>query len=233
MKKTVYPMPISFGLGLLLMGTVAWLVSAMLQVFPAILEIHWLVLLIPAVLCSVGALIAHLCAKGRTGIYLLSYGINAIGSGCAVGVLMGVKGMISTLILVQSLLPALLLGILCWAFLAFIDYYPGIVTLLFVVLSVILLIVGFVIWVKVMPLVGCTMVFSALFVLLFPVFVNVALDDARDTFRYLSFSGFTAFIAILFAVIIILSEGQALDGLDGFDGLGGGSLNIGRRRRYP
>jgi hypothetical protein len=59
MKRLTYPMPICFCLGLLLMGVVAWLVSAMLQAVPGLMELHWIILLIPAVLCSVGALIAH------------------------------------------------------------------------------------------------------------------------------------------------------------------------------
>ena len=109
MKSSTYPMPICFTLGLLFMGVVAWLVSAMLQAVPALLELHWIILLIPAVLCSVGALIAHRCAKGRTAAYLLSYGANAIGSGWAVGALMGMKGILPAMTLVQSLLPALFL----------------------------------------------------------------------------------------------------------------------------
>ena len=41
MKNSTYPMPICYSIGLLLMGAVAWLVSAMLQVVPALAGLHW------------------------------------------------------------------------------------------------------------------------------------------------------------------------------------------------
>ena len=231
MKRLTYPMPICFCLGLLLMGVVAWLVSAMLQAVPALMELHWIILLIPAVRCSVGALIAHRCAKGRTAAYLLSYGANAIGSGWTGGGLMGMKGILPAMTLVQALLPALFIGILCWVLLATIDYWPGIITLFFAILSVALVITGFVIWVKVMPLMGCTMVFSALFLLPFPISVNVAMDDTDDTIRYLSFSGFGAFILILFVVVLILTEGEGAEGFEAFGEIGFDALDVRRRRR--
>lgn len=231
MKKSTYPMPICFGLGLMIMGSVAWLISAMLQAFPVLMELHWIILLIPAVLCSIGALIVHRWAKGRTGAYLLGYATNAIASGWAVGVLMGIKGIVSTAIMAQSLVPALVLGFLAWGLLATIDYWPGIITLVFEVLSVALLIVGFVIWIKVMPLMGCAMVFSALFLLPLPISVNVAMDNTDDTFRYLSFSGFGAFISILFVVVLILTEGEAAEGFEAFGEMGGNALDVRRRKR--
>lgn len=231
MKNPTYPMPICFSLGLLLMGAVAWLVSAMLQVVAGLVELHWLILLIPAVLCSAGALIAHLRSKEKNWAYLLSYGLNALGSGWAVGVLMGVKGILPAATLVLSLLPALLLGILCWIVLATIDHWPAILTLIFVVLSVALLIAGIVVWARSVPLVGCTMVFSALFLIPYPIAVNIAMDTAYETYRYLSFSGFGAFLLIFLVVLFVLTEGEILEGLDGgFDFDVGGS-SPGRRKR--
>lgn len=231
MRDPTYPMPICFSLGLLLMGAVAWLVSAMLQAIPMLGKLHWLVLLIPAVLCSVGALIAHLRSKERTWAYLLSYGINSLGSGWAVGVLMGVKGILPAATLVMSLLPALLLGILCWIILATTDHWPTILTLIFVVMSVALLIAGIVVWVRSVPLVGCAMVFSALFLLPYPIAVNIAMDTAYETYRYLSFSGFGAFILILLVVLFVLTEGEILEGLDGGLDLDVGGSSPGRRKR--
>lgn len=230
MKEPTYPMPICYSLGLILMGAVAWLISTILPAVPVLGKLHWGILLIPAVLCSVGALIASIRAKERTGLLLLSYGLNAVGSGLAVGVLMGVKGILPALPLVQGLLPALVLGLLLWILLAVIDRWPGIQTLIFVLLSVALVILGAVIWANHVPLIGCAMVFSALFLLPFPIAVNAAMDNPKEMFSYLSLSGFGAFILIFIAVLFVLTEGEILDGLDGFDGFGG--EGIGRKKRY-
>lgn len=224
MKNPTYPMPIFYSLGLLLMGAVAWLVSAVLQKTPALAGLHWSALLIPAVMLAVCALIALPWSK------LLSYGLNAVGSGLAVGVLMGVKGILPAIPLVQGLLPALVLGLLFWILLAVIDRWPGIQTLIFVLLSVALLIFGIVVWTRHVPLIGCAMVFSALFLLPFPIAVNAAMDHTEERFSYLALSGFGAFILILIAVLFVLTEGEILDGLDGFDGFGG--EGIVRKKRY-
>lgn len=224
MKNPTYPMPICYSIGLLLMGAAAWLVSAMLQTVPTLAGLHWGVLLIPAGMLSVCALIAVPWSK------LLSYGLNAIGSGLAVGVLMGVKGILPAIPLVQGMLPALVIGILCWVILAAIDYWPGILTLIFVLLSVALLIFGIVIWTRHVPLIGCAMVFSALFLVPYPIALNAAMDNPKEMFSYLSLSGFGAFVLIIIAVLFVLTEGEILDGLDGgFDGIGG--EGIGRRKR--
>lgn len=233
MKNPTYPMPIFYSLGLLLMGAVAWLVSAMLQMVPTLAGLHWGILLVPALLFSVGALIIVLCAKERTGWLLLSYGLNAVGSGWAVGVLMGVKGILPAATLVYGLLPALVIGILCWIVLAAVDHWPGILTLIFVLLSVALLILGIVVWTRYAPLVGCAMVFSALFLLPYCIAVNAAMDNPKEQFSYLSISGFGAFVIIFFVVLAVLTEGDGLEALfDGLDvGGGDGSLSIKRRKR--
>ena len=231
MKNPTYPMPIFYSLGLFLMGATAWLVSAMLQKTPALAGLHWIALLIPAVLCSLCALIVTVCAKKRTAPLLLSYGLNAIGSGWTVGVLMSVKGILPTATLAYGLLPALAVGILCWIVLAAVDYWPGILTLFFVLLSLALLILGILIWNRHVPLMGCAMVFSALFLLPYCIAVNAALDNPGEQFSYLSISGFGAFIVILVVVIAVLSDGDGLEALfDGLDVVGGGE-GIGRKKR--
>lgn len=233
MKEPTYPMPIFYSLGLILMGAVAWLISTILPTVPVLGKLHWGILLIPAVLCSVGALIASIRAKERTGLLLLSYGLNALGSGLAVGVLMGVKGILPATTLVYGLLPALVIGILCWVILAAVDHWPGLLTLIFVLLSVASLIFGIVIWTRHVPLIGCAMVFSALFLLPYPIAVNAAMDNPKEMFSYLSLSGFGAFAIIFFVVLVVLTDGDGLEAL--FDALevggGDGSLSIKRRKR--
>lgn len=225
MKNPTYPMPIFYSLGLALMGAVAWLVSGILQTVPTLVGLHWGVLLIPAGILFICALIAVPWCK------LLSYGLNAVGSGVAVGVLMGVKGILPAATLVYGLLPALAIGILCWIVLAAIDHWPGILTLIFVLLSVALLILGIVIWNRYVPVMGCAMVFSALFLLPYCIAVNAALDNPGEQFSYLSISGFGAFVIIFFVVLAVLTEGDGLEVLfDGLDVSGGGE-GIGRRKR--
>ena len=230
MKNPTCPMPICYSIGLLLMGAVAWLVSALIQAIPAIQSLHWMVLLIPAVILAICALIIAICAKNKTGKLLWSYGLNAMGSGLAVGVLMGAKGILPAMSLIYALLPALALGILCWGILANTNSWPGLLTLLFVLLSLALLIVGIVAWVKYIPLVGCAIVFSALFLFPYCIAVNAAIDHPEEKFDYLAASGFGAFIIIFIVVLIVLTEGDGLEGL--FDGLDfGGGEGIGRRKR--
>ena len=231
MKNPTYPTPMFYSLGLALMGAVAWLVSGILQTVPTLAGLHRGILLAPALLISVGALIITLRAKERTGRLLFSYGLNAIGSGWTVGVLMSVKGILPTATLAYGLLPALAVGILCWIVLAAVDYWPGIQTLFFVLLSLTLLILGILIWNRHVPLMGCAMVFSALFLLPYCIAVNAALDNPGEQFSYLSISGFGAFIVILVVVIAVLSDGDCLEALfDGLDVVGGGE-GIGRKKR--
>ena len=211
-----------FFLGLLIMGLSSWLMSLCFGAFPALGELHLLALFI-AVLVFMGvAVVFHWRAKGRTGMYLTAYFLNAAGSGISIGILLGRSGLIPPPDVLLALLPA---AALCTVFsLLFIipgKEWPTVLAFVFSVLALAVIGFGIYFWICKEPLTGCAFVFSGLFFLPFPFCISNTADDPEDKFRYLSYSGFGAFILIAFVVALILSEGEILDGMD-FGG-GGGS----------
>lgn len=224
MKSPQYKMLLWYIAGLLMMGISAYGVSLLFDVVPHLADLHWLVRLIPALVFMLGAVAAHLLSRKRVKwAYVLSYFLNAIGSGWIIGVVIGVKEILLTQELFLSLLPAMFLGILYCCLIGNVSTNrASTITGVFVALSVVLLLGGIAVWIWVYSLTGCVFLFSALFLLPFPIGANIALDTPDDTYRYLSFTGFGAFLLISFVALIILSEGEGLDGIDLDLGGGGG-----------
>ena len=226
MKHPQCKVLLCFIVGLLFMGITAYLVPQMFDVAPYAAELHWFAQLIPALLFMLSAVAAHLLSRRRASwAYILGYLMNAIGSGWAIGVLMGVKDIQPAPELFSSLLPAAIMGIVYCALIGKKENnWQKSVSIAFFVLCAMLLVSGIVIWICRVPVVGCTFLFSALFLLPFPIAVGVALDtpdEANEIYRHLSFSGFGAFFLILFVVVLILSEGEILEGADLDLGSGG------------
>ena len=216
MKKPQCVMLLWYIVGLLMMGVSAFAVSVIFDMIPQLMELHWVVRLIPALVFMIGAVVAHLLSgKKVKWAYVLSYVLNAVGSGWIVGALMGVKGISTTWQVILAMLPALFLGILYCVLVSNVDSSrKALTTGIFVGLSVLLLLAGVAMWIWVSALIGCVFLFSALFLLPLPIGINYALDMPGDTYRFLSLTGFGAFFLILFAAIVILSEGDGLDGID-------------------
>lgn len=216
-------------LGLLTMSVLAWLLSQLYRLIPGLAGIHWLAQLIPAICLMIGAIVCHKKAKGRTPGYLLSYLVNAAGSGCAIGALLGVAAVIPPAELLAALLPAAGLGTLvCLLLLIPGKGWRSFVILAFVILGLALIGVGIYVWICRDSLAGCTMVFSGLFYLPFPVGCSAAREKPERKYRYLSFTGFGAFILIATVVAFILSEGEILNGLDLDLGTGGKKKKAGK-----
>lgn len=234
MKFPQIRMLLYYLIGLAVMGVTAWLMSGAFPVGPALVSIHWFVALLPAILLSILAGVIffktpdgdleHIEHSFRNRcLYRVCYLLNAAASGLAVGVLLSKQGVALTPDLYAALIPALVLGVaLCILY-----FIPGkiwhkIICILFVVLSVALIIAGFVYWIKISAPMGCVAVFSGLFFLLFPVGTYLAAEHSDPWYCYLAITGFGAFVVILLVVIFILSEGEILDGLDLDLNFGGG-----------
>ena len=211
-----------FFLGLLIMGLFSWLMSLCFGALPALGEFPLLALLI-AVLVFMGiAIVFHWRAKGRTGMYLTAYFLNAAGSGISIGILLGRSGLIPPPAVLLALLPvAALCTVFCLLFALFGKKWSTLLAFVFSVFALALIGFGIYFWIRKDPLIGCAFVFSGLFFLPFPFCIASSAEDSEEKYHYLSYSGFGAFILIAFVVALILSEGEILDGFD-FD-FGGGS----------
>lgn len=219
--------------GLVAMAAFAWLVSAMLPLFPGLAQAHWALQLIPSVALMLAAMVAHVLShKKNNRTYLFSYFTNAAGSGWAIGVLMGAKGILPAPQLLLALLPAAALGVLA----ALLVGRPKsrlrtVFSTLSMIAAVCLFFGGIALWTMRSPLLGCILLFSALFFLPLPIGIAKAMDWPPDRFRYLSFAGFGAFFLILLVAAVILTEGEILDGLD-FD-IGGGESAGAKKKNKP
>ncbi len=208
-------------LGLFTMAVVSWLVACVFGAVPSLSQIHWFFRLLPGLPWMVGALAVHLRAKGRKGLYILSYLLNAAGSGCAIGAVWGKASILPPPELLAALLPAAVLGgLICLIPTGTGRFWKVFDGGLGTVLALVLVGMGIYVWNCRDCLTGCTFVFSGLFLLPFPICCKTLAKLSHERYRYLSFAGFGAFLLIVFAAAFILSEGEILDGLD-FD-LGGG-----------
>ena len=231
MKRPQAKMLLCYLLGLLVMAVSAWLVSALLPAMSVLAHSDWPAQLLPALGLMLAAVAAHLLAHKKINrLYLISYLFNAVASGWVIGILMGIKKFLPTVELALALLPAMVLGVLAAVlFGQRRSEKAKAISVIFVIAAVLLFLGGIAVWIWLAPLTGCVFVFSALFFLPLPIAINKAINWPRDLYRYLSFAGFGAFFLILFVAIVILSEGDGLDGLD-FD-FGGEGLGKKKKKR--
>ncbi len=225
MKKPQYKMLLYYVVALLIMGIAAYVTPLLYGCKPAWAQLPWGTKLLLGVGLMLGALAVHLLSRKKALAYLLSYFLNAMASGWIVGTLMYEKQMIPAPELFAAFIPAILFGILtCMLFSMSENKRTTVISIVVLVSGILLLLAGIAVWIWVAPLIGCVFVFSALYLLPFPIGVGCAQETPDEAFRYLSLTGFGAFALILLVAIFILSEGDGLDGLD----LGGGE---GKKRK--
>lgn len=215
-QLSLYPL---YLVGLLTMALAAFFISLGYTWLPQTAEPAWFVHLIPPVCLMGGAAAVHCHAKGKSGGYLLSYFMNAAGSGWAVGALLGAGGVLPPMELLAVLLPAAVLGLaacLCPSLRA--DRARKVCALILCALGLVLIGFGVYAWIFRDGLAGCALVFSGLFFLPLPICGVFAGDKPEGAMRYLSFSGFGACFLVVLVVALILSEGEVLSGLDFGDG---------------
>ena len=217
MKKVVTLFIPSF-LGLAVFAVLTGLIAMVYPQITWLKDTYWLVHLVLPLCVMGGALALHLTAKGRAAMYLVAYLLNAIGAGCLVGAIYGLRNYLPTAALLPGLFPAVVLcAAACLIPLLPRDFWKDLVSLVLLVLAIGLVIVGIVVWAsRSMPF-GCAFLFSGLFVLPFPRSVFHADEEWSDRFRHLSRSGFGAFTLVSIVAAFILSDGEMIDGLDGVD----------------
>lgn len=219
MRTTPWKMLAWFLAGLMVMWMTACAVNLGFGAKPTLMNVHWGVWLAATVLLPLFAVAAHLNARGSDAVYLLSYLLNAVGSGCAVGILLSYKAVAVTASLLLALLAPATLALAMCLLLWLIDW-PRFFAITFTVLGIVMVFAGFVAWEAWESLLGCGMVFGGLFFLSFPVACGKALGKPWGSSRYLSFSGFGVYLTVLAVVILMMAE----DGIDGlfealFDGI--------------
>ena len=221
MKQLQAKMLPCYLLGLLVMAVSAWLVSFIYGRFASLAQLHWMVQLLPPLVLVIVALIVLPAAKGHAGGYLTSYYLNTAASGWAIGVVLGAAAMIPPPELLAAMVPAAVLGLAFVLLAGNSSKVWRIVTIItFSLLGLVLIGTGIYVWCVRHPLTGCALVFSGLYFLPLPLGYVKALSKPEEMYRYLSYTGFGAFILIFLVVMFILSEGELLDGLD-FDFSGG------------
>ena len=174
----------------------------------------WIAL--PVILMLVLAIAAHNLAKGRTGGYWLSYTLNAICSGCMIGILYIEKDWaVELMTLLYGAIPAAVLGLmLCLGELGKGKTWRKVWDVIALLLTVALIVGAIVLWVKWNHVLGSFAFFCGVCQLFFHLACAVSREKPQGMWRYLSLSGFWAFAVIAVVVIVILSEGDILDSLD-------------------
>ncbi len=196
-----------------IMAAMTCAVSQIFTLFPDREEGTGMIGLAVAVIFCLLAILSHCLAKGNSLGYLLSYTLNAMGSGCCVGTVFADYAMEPLVhLLLIALIPGAVLGILLLlGSTVQNETFLKIWYISFFVLAVIQFICGICLWILWEPVVGCFILFTALY--LMPLPIDCLGQDVKK-YRYLSFSGFGAFILILFVAVLLLTEGEILDGLD-------------------
>lgn len=197
-------------MGLVLMTATVWLLA------PVAGAVHWAWGVLGALVLCPLAVLCHATAKKRTAPYITGYFMNAVGSGCAIAILYAQMAWdVSIHLLTVGLIPVAVLGLLlCLGQLMCGKLWHKIWGVMILLLSVSVLILSVVVWVKWNRVVGSYCFFGSICLLFFLMACMFALDRDAGKWRYLSFSGFWAFAVIAVVVVVILSEGDILDGLD-------------------
>lgn len=206
----------TFVVGLIVMTASAWMFA------PLTGGEYWLLWILGAVLLCVGAVVCHALSNRRAAVYVLGYLINAVSSGCAAATLYGQMGWdVELLMLLCGVAPVALLGaVFCLGYFGQGKLWRKIWGLAMALLALALMVAAVILWIKWNPVAGSMGFFSGICLLFFIMACLATLDSPKEKWRYLSFSGFWAFAVILIVVLVILSEGEILDGLD-FDFSGG------------
>ena len=219
------PLFLPFIMFLMLMALTAW-ISA-----PIFHNVPWGWGICVAVLLCLVAVLFHAAAKRRVKLdasvrakrralfYTAGYFINAVSSGCAIGTLYGqLSRPVDLTDIVLTTLPCILL--------AFVFYLIHTAvkmpsrkfwSIAIVVISVIFLaasILAISMWDSIMGSFG---LFASICQLFFLWVCSSSAKEPEEKWHYLSYSGFWAFAIITLIVILVLSDGDALDGLDGLE----------------
>lgn len=225
MRTTHWKLFPCFCLGLLVMLAVGCGVGMTIGASPALRKLHWGIWLALTVLFPILAL--FLTAKGEDipTLHVLSYLVNAVGSGCAYGVALGFlevpfsRPFVGMLMAVA--LPAALAFLMCLGY--SLSRKRKTLAILFTALGV-LATLGSLFLGKWSGEVAFGACFGFLFFTALPIACAKTLNEPQNWLERLSISGFGAYLVVLVAAICLLLE----DGPDGlFDGLFDGIVDGG------
>ena len=220
MKHPQFKMLLYFLCGLLVMALTAWLLAGPLALGHAIvgmvLAICFLIAAIAMVFVAEGSFLQEFFSfPAKRRLSRISYLLNAVASGCAVGSVLIHKQLAVGGELLLALLPAAICALLFSLLCAFTDgTLQKAFSIAFTVLAVVLCAGAICLWIFVSATMGCMALFSGLYLLLFPIGLRHAVRAPKEWSRYLSYTGFGAFFVVFIAALLILSDGEALDGVD-------------------
>ena len=220
--------PVYF-LALVVMAVVAWCFA------PVMGAVHWGIGIAGAVMLCLVAVLLHVQAgrmrkrdavvreRWRVVLYAASYFINAVCSGHVIGTLYAHLGWAPDLgTLLWALVPAAVLALVfCVGYMVQGKLWHRIWGVIIISVSVAALALSVITWVKWDRYLGSFAFFSCVFMLFFLIACLCSRKEPENRWRFLSFSGFWAFAVIAVVVVLVLSEGEFLDGLD-FDFGGNG-----------
>ena len=203
-------------LGLVLTGLMSWAVPSLWLSLPDPSRIHWGFGTGVAFILMLLALIPAGCSEDSPWEPVLSYSLNALGTGCAIGTLLAQLEQIPDL---QLLLACLIPGAVFALVLAFSLAHPPLhwvkrICWIAAALSLALIGVGICRWCLDDALWGTVCFFGGLVLLPFSVVCRTCAQKSEYALGHLAIAGFGIFFVVFFVVLLILSEGEILDGLD-------------------
>lgn len=158
----------------------------------------------------------HIFGKKSPISYLVSFAINTVASGFSVSSYYLVKDISVDLVsVVFSMVPAVAVLTLVYLMLQIFSKTKKVTVTVAVIVDLILIIMETVLWVK-YDMVLFSFGFFALLIALFylGVFGITINHEERPVLRDISFGSFGSFIILTVVVVVILSEGDLLDGAD-------------------
>ena len=203
-------------LGLVLTGLMAWAVPSLWLLLPDPSKIHWGFGTFVAFVLMLLALIPAGRSEDRPWDAVISYSLNALGTGCAVGTLLAQMEEIPN---IQLLLTCLVPGALFSLVLAFSLAHPPMQWVkrsCWIAAGISLLLIGAGIcgWCLDGLLWGTICFFGGLVLLPFSIVCRTCAQKPEYALGHLAIAGFGIFFVVFFVVLLILSEGEVLDGLD-------------------
>ena len=169
------------------------------------------------------AIPAHRLGKYHKIGYAIAYLLNTLGNGCSVSALYSLKGVsLSPSYMWRAILPAVaVLLIACIVLLILPQIKRAFVTVT-CVSCVLAAIVLFVLWATEYSYVFGYAAFALLVAFYYLCVMEITVGHTeRSCLRDISFGGFGSFVILTVVVLIILSDGDVLDGLELGEGFGG------------
>lgn len=187
--------------------------------FAVLVFTKWYGMIAGAVLMVI-AIPFHIGARKIKGLYLVSIALNSIANGFSVSTYYIQRGILVNLVeLFFSLAPAIGVLFLVYASLQIYSKTKRFAISISVVLVFLLIIGEVAFWIKTGSIIFSFGFFGLIIALFFICVFGVTINhDERFVLRDISFGCFGSFVILTVVVILILSEGDILDGI--FDGAG-------------